>query len=166
MVERDEPAEPDEAVLEPDELEVEHREEVQEIGENRYVVSTDEDGGDGGGNRREPDRAPSGQTTPTGPENRPRPRQGADPASTEPSEPTVSTGSRTPLAAVGDRYAVDIAAKVDGSVDDSRIGSDSIVETFERTLLWYASQVDDSTPPEEVIRILLAESDLDVSLLD
>lgn len=49
---------------------------------------------------------------------------------------------------------------------DTRVGSDSIVETFEETLVWYARQVDDSTPPEGVIRILLAEPDLDVGLLD
>lgn len=158
MADRDEPAEPDEGVLEPDELEVERREEVREIGENRYIVSTDEEGEGDGRERREP------ETPPAAPENRPRP--GSDPAETELSEPTVPSGSRTPLAAVGERYAVDIATKVDGSVDDSRIGSDSIVETFEETLLWYARQVDDSTPPEEVIRILLAESDLEVSLLD
>jgi hypothetical protein len=77
-----------------------------------------------------------------------------------------SGGHRTPLAALGERYAVDVAAKVDGGVAETRIGSDSIVETFEETLLWYADQIDDSTPPEEVIRILLAESDLDVSLLE
>ncbi len=165
MVDRDEPAEPEEGVLEPDELEVERREEVQELGENRYIVSTDDDEGDDDGRtRRDQEPAPSGRTPPTGPEDRPRP--GADPASTELSEPTVPSGSRTPLVAVGERYAVDIAAKVDGSVDDRRLGSDSIVETFEETLVWYARQVDDSTPPEEVIRILLAESDLDVSLLD
>lgn len=159
MVDGDQPSESEESVLEPDELEVERREEVREIGENRYIVSTDEedDGSQGTASHE-------AETPPPTPENRPRP--GADPAETELSEPTVPSGSRTPLVAVGERYAVDVAAKVDGSVEDTRIGSDSIVETFEETLVWYARQVDDSTPPEEVIRILLAESELEVSLLD
>jgi len=158
MVDRNERAEPKEGVLEPDELEVEGREEVEPIGENRYVVSTDgeSEGGKGSGSSQS-DRAESKT------EQAPAPEPTSPPSSPDPG---TSTGPSTPLAAVGERYAVDVAAKVDGGVADVRIGSDSIVETFEEMLLWYASQVDDSTPPEEVIRILLAESDLDVSLLD
>jgi len=152
MVNRDESDEPEEGVLEPDELDVEHREEVREIGDNRYIVSTDEDGGGGGS-------APSEAPDPSA-ERRAPPAEPAAPNARSPA------GDATPLAALDERYVVDITAKVDGGVAETRLGSDSIVETFEETLLWYADQVDDSTPPEEVIRILLAESDLDVSLLE
>jgi len=153
MGQRDDPEESEDGVLEPEELDVEHREEVQEIGDNRYVVSTDEDGGGGGSSSRDPPDPPAERRTPP-PDDPPAP---TDPA---------SATDATPLAALDDRYVVDLTAKVDSGVAETRIGSDSIVETFEETLLWDADQIDASTPPEEVIRILLAESDLDVSLLD
>lgn len=152
MVQRDDSDEPEEGVLEPDELDVERREEVDEIGDNRYIVSTDED--DDGGSPPQDATDPSAERRTQPPDDRAEPSDrspGADP---------------TPLAALDERYVVDVTAKVDGGVAETRIGSDSIVETFEETLLWYADRIDDSTPPEEVIRILLAESDLDVSLLD
>jgi hypothetical protein len=152
MVQRDDSDEPEEGVLEPDELDVERREEVDEIGDNRYIVSTDED--DDGGSPPQDATDPSAERRTQPPDDRTGPSDrssGADP---------------TPLAALDERYVVDVTAKVDGGVAETRIGSDSIVETFEETLLWYADRIDDSTPPEEVIRILLAESDLDVSLLD
>lgn len=152
MVKRDDPDEPEEGVLEPDELDVERREEVREIGDNRYIVSTDEDGGGG-------DSPPPEAPDPSAERREP---------GEEPTEPSARAPAAdpTPLAALDERYVVDVTAKVDGGVAETRIGSDSIVETFEETLLWYADQIDDSTPPEEVIRILLAESDLDVSLLE
>lgn len=153
MGKRDDPEEPEDGVLEPEELDVERREEVREIGDNRYIVSTDEDGGGGGSSMPDsPDPSTDRRTRP--PEDTPDPSERAP--ATEP----------TPLAALDERYVVDLTAKVDAGVAETRIGSDSIVETFEETLLWYAEQIDDSTPPEEVIQILLAESNLDVSLLD
>lgn len=159
MVDREEAADPEDGVLDPDDLDVERREEVEPIGENRYVVSTDGDEDDGDGTEASTDTAPADShgegRSPEGPA-----RAGGG------SDHVAPAGSPTPLAAVGERYAVDVAARVDGSVADTRIASDSIVETFEDLLLWYAEQVDESTPSEEVIRILLAESALDVSLLD
>lgn len=153
MVQRDDPDDSEDGVLEPDELDVEHRKEVDEIGDNRYIVSTDED--DGGGGSSPQDASDPAAERHTGP-----PDDRAEPSDRSPG------ADPTPLSALDERYVVDVTAKVDGGVAETRIGSDSIVETFEETLLWYADRIDDSTPPEEVIRILLAESDLDVSLLE
>jgi hypothetical protein len=56
---------------------------------------------------------------------------------------------------------VDVAVKAEGTVDSTRIASNNVVEAFEELLVWYARQVDESTPPEEVIEILFAESRFD-----
>lgn len=60
-------------------------------------------------------------------------------------------------------YGLALAAKTESGVEEYATASNSVVETFERALVWYAAQVgDDDTPPEDVLRILLNESNLDV----
>jgi hypothetical protein len=123
-----------EGILNSDELGVED-EEVEKIDENRFLVSTDSEG-------------PEDTTV-------------EDPAYFEPIEEGDGPDADDPLpplSAIGEQYGVDGAVKAEGTVDSTRIASNNAVETFEELLVWYARQVDESTPPEEVIEILWAES--------
>ena len=134
MAEHPDETEGDEGILHPDELGVEDEEEVETLDENRFLVSTDD-------------------------------ADGADSTIDDPAdfdlpeaEEVDSSGPKAPLSAIKEHYGVDVAVKAEGTVDSTRIASNNVVETFEELLLWYARQVDESTPPEEVIEILLAES--------
>ena len=135
MVEHSDETEGDEGILHPDELGVEDEEEVETLDENRFLVSTD--------------AADGADSTIDDP---------ADFDRLEVDEGVDSKGPTTPLSAIGEHYGVDVAVKAEGTVDSTRIASNNVVETFEEMLLWYARQVDESTPPEEVIEILWAES--------
>jgi len=136
MAEEPDENEGEEGILTPDELGVENEEEVETLDENRFLVSTGP-----------ADDSPGID----------------DPADFDVSDDDRRAGSppRPPLTALEEQYAVDLAVKADDSVDSARIASNNVVETFEELLRWYATQVDDSTPPEVVIDILLAESAFD-----
>jgi hypothetical protein len=60
------------------------------------------------------------------------------------------------------RYGFDVTAKFDGGVDQQKLVSNDIVTVFESLLLWYARQLDGSTPVEEVLGILLSQSNVPV----
>jgi hypothetical protein len=143
MAEQPTREDPDQGVLNPEDLDVEDREEVDAIGENRFVVSTSEE--------------PLEDSPPLD--------EGHDDESPE-DPPDDSTQVEASLGAIREQYAVEMASKMERDVATTRIASDNIVEVFEEFMLWYASQLDDSTPPEEVLRILVAESDLELSLFD
>jgi hypothetical protein len=137
MAEEPDENEGDEGILTPDELGVEDEEEVETLDENRFLVSTGP--ADDGPGIDDP----------------------ADFDVSDDDRRASSSPPRPPLTALEEQYAVDLAVKADDSVDSARIASNNVVETFEELLLWYATQVDDSTPPEDVIEILLAESAFD-----
>jgi len=131
----------EDGVLSPDDLDVSDREEVSELDDGRFVVST------------EAGRSPSPR--------RPSPTLDADDSPTPPETPESAPAEQS-LSAIPERYATAIAAKTDSGVADEQFASNNIVDTFERTLRWYASRIDPEEPPEDVLRVLLAESDLDV----
>jgi hypothetical protein len=60
------------------------------------------------------------------------------------------------------RYGFDVTAKFDGDVDQQQLASNDIVTVFESFMLWYGRQMDGSTPVEEVLGILLSESNVPV----
>lgn len=60
------------------------------------------------------------------------------------------------------RYAFDVTATFDGSVSQRRMASNDVVTIFESLLLWYAQQVDNNTPVEDIIGILMSESNVPV----
>jgi hypothetical protein len=62
----------------------------------------------------------------------------------------------------GSRYAFDVTATFDGSVSQRRMASNDVVTIFESLMLWYAQQVDSNTPVEEILGILLMESNVPV----
>ncbi|MEE6211113.1 hypothetical protein U3A55_13265 [Salarchaeum sp. III] len=130
---------PEDGVLSPEDLDVEDREEVQQIGDGRYVVATNAG--------RSPDPRPTG-ALPSEPDDSPTPEE--------------TPSATAALSAVPEQYAAALAVKTDRGVADERFASNNVVDTFERTLRWYAQRIDASEPPEDVLRVLLAESDLDL----
>lgn len=126
-------------ILDPGSLDFTRREGVSELGDGRFVVSTD--------------------GTP------PRPvRSGGDDADPPSRSADAARLIADSLRDSGVDYGVDVTATVDGSVSRARTGSDDVVETFERLLGWYARQVDDDTPAGETLGILLAEADAGVTV--
>jgi hypothetical protein len=60
------------------------------------------------------------------------------------------------------RYGFDVTATFDGSVEHRRMMSNDVVTIFESLVLWYAQQIDGTTPVEEVLGILLMEANVPV----
>ena len=138
-------------VLSPEELEIEDDENVSRIDEGRFVVSPDgppktEDflG------RAEPDPDPA------------EPTQEAEQSPPQLTEPVVHDWLREQFAESKARYGFDVTASFDGTVSQQRMASNDIVTVFESLMLWYARHVDDDTPVEEVLGILLMESNVPV----
>ena len=137
------------AVLSPDELDFTDAESVLQLEEGRFVIS------------------PSGtlpEVTAHGTETGTDHRSDAG----EPTPDTHHASERTgrdpdPLRDSGARYGFRIAAKFDDRVAHHSVVSNDIVTTFEQLLVWYARGVDDGTPIEDVLGILLAEANLPVT---
>ena len=143
-----EPNPEDGKILSPEELDLEEDEHVTQIDEGRFVVSPDV--------RQEDDYG--GQPTP--PEKRPEPEP-------EPQSPEFTDGAVHEWLAeqMGDsnaRYGFDVTAKFDGEVDQQRLTSNDIVTVFETLMLWYGRQMDGSTDVQDVLGILLSESNVPV----
>lgn len=153
-------------VLSPDELDIEAREEVASIGDDRYVI-----GADG-----EPDVP---EEPAEGTDSDPEPTE----AATEGTEDESSTGGQDDVDAsdepeitgrdvkrwLGDElakqdapYAYRIAAKSGQRVNHQQLATDDIGAAFDGLLVWYAQQVADGTPVDEALGILLSESSVQV----
>jgi hypothetical protein len=145
-------------VLSPNDLDITDNEEVEQIDEGRFVVSAggspsvSENAGRSGGS--EPGQQ-GGAGVPRG--------GGSDPAAG-----AAGGGMQSPEAArnlltqelerTPSRYGLDIVGRFDGDPARHRTTSNDVVATFEQLVLWYARQVSDGTPTEEVLEILLREA--------
>lgn len=138
-------------ILSPEELDIAEDEHVREIEDGRYVVSSEVLTEDEPAAMRAAEGDSEGSTdSPTG--------GGAGPLD----EAAVHEWLREDLLGSDARYGFDLTAAFDGRVDDQRMVSNDIVTVFETMLLWYARQVDSDTPVEEVLGILLMESNVPV----
>jgi hypothetical protein len=148
----DEPPEPepDEGpVLAPEELEITEDEHVTEIDDGRFVVSPDE--------RPTDDPVAADASPPGPPEPTPEPEQ--PPAF---DQAAVHEWLADDVGDVSSRYGFDVTATFDGTVAQRRLFSNDVVTSFESLVLWYAQQIDSDTPVEEVLGILLLESNAPV----
>ena len=143
----DEPNPEDGKILSPEELDIADDEHVTEIDEGRYVISPDARSDD-------PDKPP------TNPKPRPKPEPEPEPNL---SDADVHALLAEQLADASGRYGFDVTAKFDGEVDQQRLTSNDIITVFETFMLWYGRQLDDSTDVEDVLGILLSESNVPVS---
>lgn len=144
----DDPKPEDGRILSPEELDIADDDHVEEIDDGRYVVSP-EIRTDSTTSVTQSDPAPER------PQNQSRP------------QPTFSDASvhrwlHENLDDTNSRYGFDVTAKFDGNVSQQQTVSNDIVTVFESLMLWYARQIDSNTPVEEVLGILLSESNVPV----
>lgn len=169
MSEGPDDAEPDDGgnpedgpILSPEELDIAEDEHVTQLDEGRFVVSPDA--------RQHSDQ----QSQPASPQQRksesaqpaPAPSQPASEQSTrdeaDVSREDVHSWLRRSFTDGGSRYGFDVTATFDGSVSQRRMASNDVVTIFESLILWYAQQVDNDTPVEEILGILLMEANVPV----
>ena len=162
-------------ILSPDELDITDNEHVRQLDEGRFVVSPNAD------SPMEP-REQESQPTPSEPESEPEPEPESEPQ-TEPVRKSAPASEQDPQPrtepqdlsqdAVHDwlrgsfednpsRYGFDVTASFEGNVSQRRMASNDVVTVFESLMLWYAQQVDNNTPVEEILGILLMEANVPV----
>jgi hypothetical protein len=149
-------------VLSPNDLDITDQEEVEELEEGRYVVSA----GDGPPNVPDDQGRSQGEGRQGGKHS--EQQGGARQGGSAPDAPGAGGGMQSPEAArnlldeelgrTRSRYGIDVVGRFDGEPARHRTVSDDVVATFENLVLWYARQVSDDTPTEEVIEILLREA--------
>lgn len=98
------------------------------------------------GNRRSPNNQPSAQGS----------RRG------QLSEEEVRRWLRQKYERSNSKYAFDVTAQFDGTVSQRRLASNDLITVFESLMLWYGQQVDSNMPIEEVLGILLMESNVPI----
>ena len=159
-------------VLSPDELDIEQSESVVSIDEDRYVIGA-------GGRPSVPDgsaelpsadasQPASTETTndaATGVSTTGRTTESAPAPSTEGG--SIDAGDvrqwlEDDLGDVSSRYGFHITAKSENRISHQQMFSDDVGTVFDGLLMWYAQQVDRNTPVEDVLGILLTESNLRV----
>lgn len=141
---------PDEgAVLSPDDLDITAEDAVVEIDDGRYVISP------GGG----PPSVP--ETTERSAE--PTTRADEDAVGVpELSDDVVHEWLADRLRASDSKYAFDVTARFEDTVSQRALFSNDVVTTFENLVIWYANHAGSDTPVEDVLGILLLESNLSV----
>lgn len=157
-------------ILSPEELDIADDEHVTKLDEGRFVVSPDVREQQPQSNSQPTQNRSESRSQPDpDPQQQPEPR--SQPASPQNSQPPagdevtreeVHQWLRQSFANGGSRYGFDVTAIFDGSVSQRRMASNDVVTIFESLILWYAQQIDNDTPVEEVLGILLMESNVPV----
>jgi hypothetical protein len=142
-------------ILSPEELDITDDEHVAEIDDGRFVVSPNDPIGD-----------VSHDTTPSSEPERPLPtdEDDAEDERAELTEEDVRSWMTDQFEDSNSRYGFDVTAMFDGSINQRKMVSNDVVTIFESLVLWYAQQIDSSTPVEEVLGILLVEANAPIRL--
>ncbi len=172
-------------ILAPHELDITDSEYVEQIDEGRFVVSPDtQRGGQSGGSNQnqaesagqsgnQPGGGPlaggsqpqSGSPFSGGGGNSQGPRRKKRTSKSQGgklSEERVRRWLREHYKRSNSKYAFDVTAQFEGSVSQRKMASNDLITVFESLMLWYAQQVDSNMPVEEVLGILLMESNVPV----
>lgn len=135
--------------LSPDELDP-NDDRLRRIDDRRYVISTDSETDSGGETSESTPQMTDGD-----------PDTGAQ-RSTELRKP-----ERVGPAELDGAYALDIRARIDGRpAGECRIDTNDVSVAFESLLRWYADQVAEDTPQEEVLAVLLGNTGIQFSAGD
>jgi hypothetical protein len=153
-------------ILSPDELDISDDEHVTQLDEGRFVVSPESR--TGGSKSSTPDQPEPSSEQPepdelqSQPTPKPQPQPAPEQTRNEVTREEVHEWLRESFADGGSRYGFDVTGIFDGSVSQRRMASNDVVTIFESLVLWYAQQIDNDTPVEEVLGILLMESNVPV----
>lgn len=158
----------DGSALAPDELDIEEDENVVSLDEGRYVIGTDErpdvpadaegaggsageagDTGQSGNANAAAEGASGGQAPSDGPSGR------VDSAE-------VKQALEEDLDSVSSRYGFHVSAKSSEAISHQQMFSDDVGTVFDGLLRWYAQQLTTETSVEDVLGILLTESNVRV----
>jgi hypothetical protein len=175
---QDDPSDSDDGtILSPDELDITQDEHVAELDDGRFVVSPNDPIGDvstGSQNQSrshptdtvdDAGREPGAKTDPTHQESADNAQPAADeqPAQQrELDDRQVHEWLEQQFEQTNSRYGFDVTAKFDGSIRQRHMVSNDVVTIFESLMLWYAQQIDSTTPVEEILGILLMESNVPI----
>jgi len=174
----DDPNDDDGRVLAPEELDISDDEHVAEIDDGRYVVSPNDpidDAPNVASSQPARERADTDtRSADTGSEPDPQPETSSSPdrpPATD-SQPTdiselterdVSQWLESNFEDANSRYGFHVTATFDGRVFQRRMMSNDVVTIFESLILWYAQHIDSETPVEEILGILLTESNVPIT---
>ncbi|WP_435174470.1 DUF7500 family protein [Halorussus sp. AFM4] len=155
------------SALSPDELDFEDEEQVVPLDDDRYVIGTDarpevpadaQDGSSSGGSSGEDGGRP-GRSDPGRDE-----RSVADrpPAGADVDSGAVKRWLEDDLQGTSARYGFHVSAKSDDAISHQQMFSDDVTTVFDSLLRWYAQQLTTETAVEDVLGILLTESNVRV----
>lgn len=139
-------------VITEEELDLTRHDNVSELDDGRYLVSTGESMSDEAAERRA-DAIDAREST-----------VDDDTAADDPeiTEMDVNRWLDEHLRGIDAQYGFHATAKFDSGVSRHQVVSNDVVTSFESLLIWYAQHVGGGTPVEEVLGILLAESNVSV----
>ncbi|MFB6195624.1 MAG: hypothetical protein ABEI80_05595 [Haloplanus sp.] len=147
-------------VITEEELDLTRHDNVSELDDGRYLVST-------GGPVSDPNRRAEEIE-----EREPSPDKGqgvsqedaddSDAAERTITEMEVNTWLEDHFRGIEAQYGFHATAKFDDGVSRHQVVSNDVVTSFESLLIWYAQHVGGGTPVEDVLGILLAESNVSV----
>jgi hypothetical protein len=140
-------------VLTEEELDLTRHDNVDELDDGRYVVSTGSGPTSDEATEARADERRAGEATTE------RPDGTDEPAVTE---MEVNAWLEDYLRTVDAQYGFHVTAKFDDGVSRHQVVSNDVVTSFESLLIWYAQHVGGGTPVEDVLGILLAESNVSV----
>ncbi len=172
-------------VISPEELDIEESENVVTLDDGRFVIgasgrpSVPDDPAQvtttGSSDETVPAIEPAPSTKPGSPppnESRPPTESEAETSRPDESTPTTETPQidsrdvrqwlEEDLEDVASRYGFHIAAKSEESISHQQMFSDDVGTVFDSLLMWYAQQDDRGTAVEDVLGILLMESNVRV----
>jgi len=140
-------------VLTEEELDLTRHDNVDELDDGRYVVST------GGSTSDEATEAREQARDTREPRDPPPDETDDEP---EISEMEVNAWLEDHFREIDAKYGFHATAKFDDGVSRHQVVSNDVVTSFESLLIWYAQHVGGGTPVEDVLGILLAESSVSV----
>ncbi len=153
----------EDGALAPDELDIESEENVVSLDPGRYVIGTDErpnvpeDAPDDPSDGSESADAAASAASESG-------EEAAD--GRQPSAPmdsgAVKQWLEDDLDSVSARYGFHVTAKSDDAISHQQMFSDDVGAVFDSLLRWYAQQLTTETAVEDVLGILLTESNVRV----
>jgi len=143
-------------VLTEEELDLTRHDNVSELDDGRYVVSTGGSTSDEATEARDAAREAREARDPS--------PDDADEADDDPelSEMDVNAWLEDHFRELDADYGFHATAKFDDGVSRHQVVSNDVVTSFESLLIWYAQHVGGGTPVEDVLGILLAESSVSV----
>ena len=143
-------------VITEEELDLTRHDTVSELDDGRFLVSTGESMSDEAAERRA-DAIDARESASDDTDDDP-----TDTSDPEITEIDVNRWLDEYFRGIDAQYGFHATAKFDDGVSRHQVVSNDVVTSFESLLIWYAQHVGGGTPVEEVLGILLAESNVSV----